>query len=327
MTSKAKSKRQQTPEKQDPSYQDLKEKLKSLKLKLSEAECESLKEEIARIKILFADTVLSNLASYPSSRTTTAQPSYTAAVVGQNHGDKKAVLVLEKVTGIPATQELNPASLDDILQSAKGGPTVQHLSQKDNRLIMTFNSESDREKARRILQSHEEVKQTVNVLPAPKRSYPVVALYTGKEDLVWLKQELEFRNPTLVGALESVRPLSKNAQHVKIYLNSKTNQAEILRKGSLYLKDIVNGSYSSHMVVEMDINREVRRCYRCQASLWSCCFWLQQRGAVWLLFRQYFLIQMRVIPKREDAQMRQLCRKSPVGTRYMPCATKGSRTI
>lgn len=38
-----------------------------------------------------------------------------------------------------------------ILLSSSGGPTFQHVLQKENQLIMIFNSNSDKEKAKAII--------------------------------------------------------------------------------------------------------------------------------------------------------------------------------
>ena len=156
-------------------------------------------------------------------------------------------------------------NVDDVLEAGRGGPTVQHVIQKEDKLFMTFSCEVDRQRAISIFESKDDLKNAVKILPNPKRSYPVVALYTGKEDLTRLKEDLEFRNPYLAGGTDMIRPLSTKSDHVKIFVPSKSTQQYLLKRGRLFLKDRKTATFTSHKVVEVDPNKEVRRCYRCQA--------------------------------------------------------------
>ena len=64
-----------------------------------------------------------------------------------------------------------------------------------------------------------------------------MVLSTGKEDLVRLQEEIDFRNPVISGCIESIRPVSKMLQHVKIYLSTMDAQMRILDKRRIYIKD------------------------------------------------------------------------------------------
>lgn len=260
-----KRRRQQTPEKDRLPYHELKDQLKSAQDEnaILKAEIESLKSLIDKSKIHFADTILALSSGVPMSLGASQPLTYAEAIANRKQPERKAVLVVEKLQG--SEQVLDSANVDFILQSGKGGPTVQHVSVKDNRVVMTFNSDSDREKAKSILESCDETKDRIKVIPTAKRSFPVVALYTGKSDLELMKKELEFRNPILCGCIDYIRPLSQSSEHVKLFLSTKECYLATLKKGRLYIKDPTTAAFTSHRVVECDPNREVRRCFRCQA--------------------------------------------------------------
>ena len=260
-----KRRRQQTPEKDSLPYHELKDQLKQAQDENAnlKSEIESLKSQLDQSKIQFADTILS-LSAGPSMSMGASQPlTYAEATSRLKQPERKAILVVEKLQG--SEQILDSANVDNILRSGKGGPTVQHVAVKDNRVVLTFNSDSDREKAKSILESCDETKDGIKVIPIAKRTYPVVALYTGKADLEKLKEELQCRNPILDGCIESIRPLSKSSEHVKLFLSTRDCYLATLKKGRLYIKDQTTAAFTSHRVVECDPNREVRRCFRCQA--------------------------------------------------------------
>lgn len=234
-------------------------------------EIEALKAEILKLKLTFTDNLLDRLSDPPSGAAVTApvtqvghisnyKPSYASTVRGMS---KRSVLVAEIDKENSGAQPINSQSIEKILNSGSGGPKIQHFAAKeDNKVVMIFGSDGDRDEAKRILQTKDEVKSSVKSLMAPNRSFPVVALYTGTEDLESLKREIEYRNPVMEGKINIIRPLSKKTEHVKIYLSTKECQEELLTRGRIYMKR--EGNFTSHKIVELDLNREVRRCYRCQ---------------------------------------------------------------
>ena len=90
----------------------------------------------------------------------------------------------------------------------------------------------------------------------------VVALHVDISDLDLLKKELSFRNPTCGTAIKQIRTIfrSSNNQrgHVKLFFDSNRVRDEVLKSGRLF-------AFGTRVqVVEVDLNRDVRRCYRCQ---------------------------------------------------------------
>lgn len=245
-----------------PRIEDLSKQELLLKLKQSLRDNEkltdkiqTLEKEIVSIKIAFADkeyekrsaTEYSAIRSYADA----AKPSY-----------HKAVLVAKMNEVGAENNMINGGTIENLLQSDKGGPLVQHVAVREHKMVMTFNSDKDREDARAILESKPEFSSAVDSLTAPTRTFPVVALYTGTDKIEELKQEIEHRNQILTSGIVAIRSLSKKSKHVKIFLSSKERQEAILQKGRIYMKR--NDEFSSHRIVEVDLNREVRRCYRCQ---------------------------------------------------------------
>lgn len=228
-------------------------------------ELETLKAEVIRLKLEFTENLLSRLATSANAASadnkTTAQPtskpSYAATV---RESSKRSVLVanLDKSR---ADQPINSQSIENILNTGSGGPRIQQFATREDKVVMIFGSDNERDEAKRILQTKEDIKAAVKSITAPNRSFPVVALYAGTEDLQNLKTEIECRNPVLEGKINVIRPLSKKTDHVKIYLSTRESQENILAKGRIYINQ--GGNFSSHKIVELDLNREVRRCYRC----------------------------------------------------------------
>ena len=82
------------------------------------------------------------------------------------------------------------------------------------------------------------------------------------ENLGVLKEEIELRNQILRGNISSVRILSKNKGHVKIYVTSKKVQQDILKLGEISIKKDT-GEFKTHKIREMNLDREVKSCYKC----------------------------------------------------------------
>lgn len=229
-------------------------------------EMEKLKAEILKLKLEFIDNLLNRLA-LPSNAVIAAEkigslsackPSYASAVKETN---KRSVLVANLDSKCAAAQTINSQSIESILNTESGGPRIQHFAAKEDKVVMIFGSDHERDEARKIFQTKENVKSAVKSISAPNRSFPVVALYVGTDDLQALKTEIEYRNPVLEGKINVIRPLSKKTDHIKIYLSTRESQENILAKRRIYINQ--GGNFSSHKIVELDLNREVRRCYRC----------------------------------------------------------------
>ena len=101
-----------------------------------------------------------------------------------------------------------------------------------------------------------------------KSLYPAVALFVDNyhisdhENLTDLKHEIELRNRDLAGKIDSVKLIYSKPHstkgHYKIFFNCKTTRDMILRHGVL---DLFN---TFARLVEVNLDREVRRCFNCQ---------------------------------------------------------------
>ena len=60
----------------------------------------------------------------------------------------------------------------------------------------------------------------------------------------------------------TIRILSREKGHIKVYFTSKEAQTVILKAGIIHTK--ING-FKRHSIRAMDLNREIRLCYRCHS--------------------------------------------------------------
>ncbi|EFX68629.1 hypothetical protein DAPPUDRAFT_114377 [Daphnia pulex] len=144
----------------------------------------------------------------------------------------------------------------------KSWPTLQYFSKKNNQARLVFNSEADVKKAEKILKEDPKLTGTVKSIAEHKLNYPVVALATGTDKLEELQAEIEYRNEVLKGNVSSIRILSREKGHVKIYVTSKEVQTAVLKSGIIHTN--ING-FKRHSIRAMDLNREIRSCYRCHS--------------------------------------------------------------
>ena len=90
----------------------------------------------------------------------------------------------------------------------------------------------------------------------------MIALSVDVSDTKQLQSEIVLRNASLKDKVHSIRTLytkpNTNTGHVKILLNNREVRDDFLFRGRVFAND------SSYRVVEIDLNREVRRCYKCQ---------------------------------------------------------------
>jgi hypothetical protein len=175
---------------------------------------------------------------------------------------KKPVTILAKLNPDEDTSNLNGDSMDKFFRGQKDSPILQNFTKKDNVARLVFNSEADAKKATEILRADSKLGQTVQSITERKTAYPVVVYGTGIENLTEMKKEIEFRNEILHGNIISIRILSRNKGHIRMYVSSKKCQMEILNVGVLYTK--LEGEFKSHKVKEMNLNMEVKNCFKCQ---------------------------------------------------------------
>ena len=175
---------------------------------------------------------------------------------------RKPVTILAKLNPEEDNSNLNGDSMDKFFREQKDSPTLQNFTKKDNVARLVFNSEADAKKAAEILKADSKLGQTVQSIKEQKVAYPVAVYGTGIEKLEDLKKEIEYRNEILRGNIVNIRILSRNKGHIRMYVSSKKCQMEILSLGILYTK--LEGEFKSHKVREMNLNMEVRNCFKCQ---------------------------------------------------------------
>jgi hypothetical protein len=221
-----------------------------------------LNDEAVQMKVAFADSVFClQRSSSPLDRSTlpVSGPSY-ASVARGNHTN--SVLVAKCVNGSAPAEPLSVLAVEKLLDTPNSGLIPSHVRYKNNKVFVTLDNEVAVTKAAAILnnkpefQSHFENAGKLNV------SFPVVALFVNVSDPDNLRAELEHRNALLRGQIQSVKVIFTKPQttegHVKIFLKSRAVRDEILalRKASVF------GTY--YRIVPVDLNREVRRCFKCQ---------------------------------------------------------------
>lgn len=162
---------------------------------------------------------------------------------------------------MPQWPNFNGNSLDNFFKSDENFPTLKSFNKKDKVSRLVFNNASDAKKAQEILKGDPQLKSSVKSFSQRSVNYTVVALAPGVENLCVLKEEIELRNQILRGSI-SIRILSKNKGHVKIYVTSKKVQLDILKLGEISIKKDT-GEFKTHKIREMNLDREVKSCYKC----------------------------------------------------------------
>nr|CAH0112580.1 unnamed protein product [Daphnia galeata] len=168
------------------------------------------------------------------------------------------------------------------LDDDKGGPVVQQLKRhSDNSVKLIFRDESNRDKARELLDRPEADKLFQNV-HAPEKSYPVILRLNGVRGLSTIRDDGsvasdELRNartkqrctlinkinteyPVLKGIVSSARILFSRDDFtlVRVSLSCKATRDRYLEQGRIIVDN------SSHAFIEVDVNKEVKLCNRCQ---------------------------------------------------------------
>jgi hypothetical protein len=175
-------------------------------------------------------------------------------------GATKSVTLIAKLDPELDTTNLDGKSMDQFFKSNEQWPTLQHFSKRNNQARLVFNNAADAKKAEQIIKEDPKLTGTVKSIAEQKFNYPVVAFATGTNDLEELQTEIEYRNELLRGNISSIKILSREKGHVKIYVTSKKTQVAILKAGIIHTN--ING-FKKHNIKEMDLNREIRSCFKC----------------------------------------------------------------
>ena len=160
---------------------------------------------------------------------------------------------------------LDVRQIDRLLGSNDDGPVVETIKRKDNKAYLSFKDALERGKAKCILGTIQEGKETFTSIKevAQNRLCPVIMRHVDITNLEDLSSELALRNAYITDTLRDVRIIyscttDPNVGHVKLLFSSRTSRELALARGRLFAWG------KSHEAVEVLWDREVRRCYKCQ---------------------------------------------------------------
>ena len=233
-----------------------------------DAEVSRLKTEIVKMKLAFAEKTIqeyeksqavgrpSGLSSHISAARY-LRPSYASIA----RSEAPPVLIAHLADGA-GDEVIDIAKVDHLLDSKTNGPVPLHVKKKDNNLLITFTDCADLDRAADVMRSKPDCTSMFKSVSEQNVLFPMVALSVDVSDTKQLQSEIVLRNPSLKDKVHSIRTLytkpNTNTGHVKILLNNREVRDDFLFRGRVFAND------SSHRVVEIDLNREVRRCYKCQ---------------------------------------------------------------
>ncbi len=216
-----------------------------------------LERELLEAKVAFADRTLERFQRGAAGLP--VRQSY-ASVAGSRADEGRAILVARvEATASP----INLSKIDALLGSSQRGPVAQDVRQKDDKVIMTFSDSESRETAKGILEGSQECRVLFSSVSSSTGYFPVIARYMNvnatEEEML---TDIRYRNPILREHLRSARVIHRfkdsSEGHVKLWITSREARDDILQRGEMYLSE------KRCRVVEPDLNREVRRCYKCQ---------------------------------------------------------------
>lgn len=153
--------------------------------------------------------------------------------------------------------------LDSILDSKAGGPVAETITRTDKKVYVSFKDALESGKAADILETKPEcIKMFKSVSTKPK-FFSLVALHADISDIQHLEEELLLRNSYFEDSLKRIIPVYKSKSepsvgHVKLLFSSARIRDAALARGKVF------AAGRRLIVVETDLNKEVRRCFRCQ---------------------------------------------------------------
>lgn len=148
------------------------------------------------------------------------------------------------------------------MDTQNSGFIPSHVRYKNNKVYVTLDNDVAVAKAADILNKKPDFQSRFNSAAKLNVLFPVVALFVNVSDMESLTKELEHRNKSLRGQVHSMRVVFTKQHttegHVKIALRTRQAREDILFLGraSILGKD--------YRVVPVDLDREVRRCFKCQ---------------------------------------------------------------
>jgi hypothetical protein len=227
-----------------------------------------LESELINAKLAFANATINQFNSKQPSLVCQApltqglplRPSYAQAT----RVEPAPVLVANLAKGSTPSDKISLEKMEQLLDSNTGGPVPSSVRQKDSTVFVRLNNPADFDRAKSILESRQNV-DSINMFSSISRSsklYPAVALFVDLSLLPGLKNELMLRNEAFKGKIDSVTQIYKkpgtNKGHVKIFFNCRDIRDYALMGGEV---DFFN---TTARLVEVLLDREVRRCFNCQ---------------------------------------------------------------
>ena len=168
----------------------------------------------------------------------------------------------------PAEADAEPAGpitvaeIDQLLDSKGGGPTPLLVRQKGAKVFITFGDSAELEKAKSTMERRPDCKAVFQSVTKTDVLHPAVVLFADTAKLDSFHKELELRDPLVRGQIHSMRPVYKkpgeSVGHVRVCFRSREIRDGLLSRGRVFAGD------RSYRIVPVDIDREVRRCYKCQ---------------------------------------------------------------
>lgn len=210
-----------------------------------------LEKDLVNTKLAFADNAFKILRNDENK-------SSSATALGRGKEDGKAILIA--MANAPV--DLN--KMDSLLGSNQNGPVTQNIKQHNDKVVLTYSDVAARDMAKKILRTSKEGQQLFKNVVNSVQYFPVlikfVNLEHSEEEIL---ADLKYRNPILKEHAKSVKVIYRsredpNEGHIKLWITSRAIRDEIIKRGEVYFPE------RRCRVIVPDINREVRRCYRCQ---------------------------------------------------------------
>ncbi|EFX77953.1 hypothetical protein DAPPUDRAFT_246757 [Daphnia pulex] len=226
-------------------------------IKVVDQECNSLNGELAstkssfdRYRIAFADKMFTSIWTHPIIQ-------HAPGPVSQNQPNHASTLIIS--TSDNAT-DMDLKELDAILGSAEKGPVTETFSKKGNIVYASYKSALESGRAKAILEAKPNLVRTIHTKDI---FYPAIALNINVSDLPTLHNELVLRNDFIGSSLKKIIPSFKSkvnpeVGHVKLFFDSAPTRTRIIERQN------VSAFGRKFHAVELDWNREVRRCFNCK---------------------------------------------------------------
>ena len=230
---------------------------------LSEADelIEDLEEDLDRARSDLVETKLALADRFLAATRSGGRPSYADATRVEPSPVLVASIRPAKEDETPAGP-ITVAEVDRLLDAGGGGPMPQLVRQKGDKVFITFGDSAELERARAAFEKQPACTAVFKSVAKSVALYPAVVLFADTAKLDSFRKELELRDPLVRGQIHSMRPVYKkpgeSVGHVRVCFRSREIRDGLISRGRVFAGD------KSYRIVPVDIDREVRRCYKCQ---------------------------------------------------------------